>query len=116
MGIPLNDSILYTLCFADDQIILTQDYEDLKYKTRKLTKEYSKWGLEVNLKRTEYMCIGCEQQNLILEQQQQKIKHCQKYKYLGMHISNDGSVDEEIKYRNNQGRQAIQELNNILLG
>ncbi|XP_030765487.1 uncharacterized protein LOC115889574 [Sitophilus oryzae] len=26
MEIPLNDSILYTLCFADDQIILAQDY------------------------------------------------------------------------------------------
>ncbi|XP_030751044.1 uncharacterized protein LOC115878641 [Sitophilus oryzae] len=112
MGIPPNDSILYTLCFADDQII--QDYEDLEYMTRKLIEEYNKWGLEVNLKKTEYKCIGGEQQNIILEQQQQEIKHCQKYKYLGMHITNDGSLDEEIKYRNNQGRQAIRQLNSIL--
>ncbi|XP_030753355.1 uncharacterized protein LOC115880307 [Sitophilus oryzae] len=57
------------------------------------------------------MCIGGEQQNIILEQQQQEIKHCQKYKYLGMHITNDGSLDEEIKCRNNQRRQAIRQLN-----
>ena len=114
MGILLNDSILYTLCFADDQIILAQDYEDWEYMTRKLIEEYNKWGLEVNLKKTEYMCIGGEQQNIILEQQQQEIKHCQKYKYLGMHITNDGSLDKEIKCRNNQGRQAIRQLNSIL--
>ncbi|XP_030766854.1 uncharacterized protein LOC115890691 [Sitophilus oryzae] len=114
MGILLNDSILYTLCFADDQIILAQDYEDLEYMTRKLIEKYNKWGLEVNLKKTEYMCIGGEQQNIILEQQQQEIKHCQKYKYLGMHITTLGSLDEEIKFRNNQGRQAIRQLNSIL--
>ncbi|XP_030762003.1 uncharacterized protein LOC115886839 [Sitophilus oryzae] len=60
------------------------------------------------------MCIGGEQQNLILEQQQQEIKQCQKYKYLDMHITNDGSLDEEIKCRNNQRRQAIRQLNSIL--
>ncbi|XP_030764743.1 uncharacterized protein LOC115888980 [Sitophilus oryzae] len=114
MGIPLNDSILYTLCFADDLIILAQDYEELVYMTRKIIEEYNKWGLEVNLKKTEYMCIGGEQQNIILEQQQQEIKHCQKYKYLSMHITNDGSLDEEITCRNNQGRQAIRQLNSIL--
>ncbi|XP_030749353.1 uncharacterized protein LOC115877353, partial [Sitophilus oryzae] len=30
------------------------------------------------------------------------------------HISNDGSLDEEIKCRNNQGRQEIRQLNSIL--
>lgn len=116
MGIPLNDYVLYTLCFADDQIVLAQDYDDLEYMTRKLIEEYDKWGLEVNLQKTEYMCIGGEQQDLILEQQQQhqQIKQCKKYKYLGMHITNDGSLDEEIKHRNNQGRQAIRQLNSIL--
>ncbi|XP_030765262.1 uncharacterized protein LOC115889414 [Sitophilus oryzae] len=31
-----------------------------------------------------------------------------------MHITKDGSLDEEIKCRNNQGRQAIRQLNSIL--
>lgn len=114
MGIPLNDGYtLYTLCFADDQVVLAQDYEDLEYMTRKLTEEYDKWGLQVNVKKTEYMCVGGEQRNLLLEQQEQ-IKHTRKYKYLGVHITCEGSMDEEIRYRNNLGRQAIRKLNNIL--
>ncbi|XP_056648205.1 uncharacterized protein LOC130452786 [Diorhabda sublineata] len=82
--------------------------------TRKLVEEYRKWGLEVNFSKTEYMCIGGEQQNLILEETQQKISHCTKYKYLGMIITNDGRLDEAIAQRNNQGRQAIRQLNSVL--
>jgi hypothetical protein len=58
MGIPLMDTTLYTLCFADNHVVIGQDYGDLKYMTRKLIEEYRKWGLEVNIKKTEYMCIG----------------------------------------------------------
>lgn len=115
MGIPLtDDSTLYTLCFADDQIVLAQDYEDLQYMSKKLIEEYKHWGLEVNLSKTEYMCVGGTQQDLILEEQHQIIKHCNKYKYLGMTITQDGTTEQAIQERNTQGRRAISLLNNIL--
>lgn len=44
MEIPIDDLILYTLCFAEDQIVLVQN---------------QKWGLEVNIKKTS-MGIGGE--------------------------------------------------------
>jgi len=36
MGIPLENTTLYTLQFADDQVGLAGDKEDLQYMTRKL--------------------------------------------------------------------------------
>jgi len=36
MGIPLENTALYTLQFADDQVVLAGDKEDLKYMTRTL--------------------------------------------------------------------------------
>jgi len=36
MGIPLENTILYTLQFADDQVALMGDKEDLEYMTHKL--------------------------------------------------------------------------------
>jgi len=39
MGIPLNNTTLYTLSFADGQIILAQDYEDLEYMSRELVED-----------------------------------------------------------------------------
>ena len=113
MGVPIGDNMLYTLCFADDQVIIAQDYDDINYMTRKLIEEYQKWGLEINTNKTEYMCIGGEQQDLILEEGK-KIKCCTKYKYLGMQITNDGLLDTAIKERNQLGRNAITVLNGIL--
>jgi len=36
MGIPLEDITLYTLQFADDQVVLAGDKEDSEYMPRKL--------------------------------------------------------------------------------
>jgi len=37
MGIPLENTTLYTLQFADDQVVLAGEKEDLECMTRKLT-------------------------------------------------------------------------------
>ena len=49
MRIPLENTTLYTLQFADDQVVLVGDKEDLEYMTRKLKGTYEKWGLDMNL-------------------------------------------------------------------
>jgi len=43
------------LSFADDQVILAQEYEDLEYMTRKLVEEY---GLSLNISKTKHMMIS----------------------------------------------------------
>jgi len=46
MGIQISDDrTLYTLHFADDQVVIALDKENLEYMTRKLLKEYEEWGL-----------------------------------------------------------------------
>ncbi|XP_060527378.1 uncharacterized protein LOC132702628 [Cylas formicarius] len=114
MGIPLNNANIYTLSFADDQVIMAQDYDDVEYMMRKLIEEYKKWGLEVNLPKTKYMCIGGAQRDLLLEDGQ-AIKSCETYKDLGMYISSSGTLDYVFKERNNQCRNEITMLNTFLL-
>jgi hypothetical protein len=58
MGIPLENTTLYTLQFSDDQVVLAGDKEDLEYMARKLKESYEKWGLIMNLNKTKYLCIG----------------------------------------------------------
>jgi hypothetical protein len=43
MGLEIQDMTIYSLLFADDQLLITQDYEDLEYMTRKLIDEYELW-------------------------------------------------------------------------
>ncbi|XP_030752234.1 uncharacterized protein LOC115879478 [Sitophilus oryzae] len=59
------------------------------------------------------MCIGGQQQDLRLATGQ-VIRHCNSYKYLGMKISKDGTLDEAILERNMQGKKAVSILNGIL--
>lgn len=113
MGIPLNETTLYTLHFADDQVVLSQDAEDMEYMTRKLIEQYQEWGLTVNMEKTQYMVIGEEGKDLQLNNGM-VIKACEEYTYLGSKIHISGRMDREIQNRITKGQQTIGALNGIL--
>jgi hypothetical protein len=48
----IQDTTTYSLLFADVQLLIAEDYEDLEYMTRKLIDEYELWGLKLNVKKT----------------------------------------------------------------
>jgi hypothetical protein len=59
IGITLKNITLYTLQFADDQVVLAVDKKkDLEYMTRKLKETYEKWGLDINLNKKILMYWG----------------------------------------------------------
>ena len=58
-------SMFSTLQFTDDQIILAQNKDDLERMTRKIKEEYEMWLLTVAVDKTQYMCIGSPQRNLL---------------------------------------------------
>jgi len=58
MRVPLENKTQCTLQFADDQVVLAGNKEDLEYMTHKLIETYEKWGLELNFNKTKYLCIG----------------------------------------------------------
>lgn len=51
----VNNKNLYMLQFSNDQVLTAQNTEDL---------EYMKWGLNINIDKTKYQCIGGPSQNL----------------------------------------------------
>jgi hypothetical protein len=57
MGIPVQNTYIYSLNLADYQVLLAQDNDDMEYMARKLKEEYEKWGLAINLEK-KYVCIG----------------------------------------------------------
>ena len=49
MGLPIGNGshdTIYTLLFAEEQVLITQ--EDMNFMVRKLLQEYEKWGLKIN--------------------------------------------------------------------
>jgi hypothetical protein len=49
MSVPVPNTYVYSLNFADDQVLLAQDHDDMEYMARKLKEEYEKLGLAINL-------------------------------------------------------------------
>ncbi|KAL3286212.1 hypothetical protein HHI36_000723 [Cryptolaemus montrouzieri] len=58
MGISIGDITLYTLLFADYQVIVAGDRDDAAYMLRKLEKRTNKWGTTINIKKTAIMVVG----------------------------------------------------------
>jgi len=81
--------------------------------TRKLKETYEKWGLDMNLNKTKYLCNGRTQNNLKLDKDNE-IEFCQEYKYLGVIFYTSGTVDKEIRSRVIQARKCVACLNGIL--
>jgi hypothetical protein len=47
MGYNVDNTTLYTLQFADDQVVVVQSKKDLDYMWQKLQEEYLKWDLNL---------------------------------------------------------------------
>lgn len=58
MEIPIRYKPLFTLCFAEDQVVIAKDEEEVSYILRKLKVEYEQSGLEINFDKTEYLEIN----------------------------------------------------------
>ena len=76
MGIQLTGRSLYTFHLVDDEVVIANNKYDMEYMMQKLIEEYNKWGLIVNIRKTEYFCVGGEYDNLELDDGQQ-ITGCQ---------------------------------------
>ena len=105
MGVPSENTTLYTLQFADDQVVLVGDKEDLEYMTRKLKETYEKLGLDMNFNKINTCVLG-EHNNLKLDRDNE-IEFCQEYKYLGVIFDTSGTDDKEIRSRVIQARKCI---------
>jgi len=53
MGIPIQNTHVYSLNFADDQVLIAQGHDDMEFMARKLKEEYEKWGLTMNLEKNQ---------------------------------------------------------------
>jgi hypothetical protein len=92
---------LYTLQLADDQVVLAGNKEGLEYMKRKLKATYEKLGLDMNLNKAIYLCIGEMHSKLKLDTDStdSEIEFCQECKYLGVIFDTSGTDDKEIRSR-----------------
>ena len=112
MGYNGDNTMIYTLHFADDQGVMAQIKEDLEYMCRKLQEEYSKWGITINITKTKYMSLGNDTNYLDVDDGD-IITGCTEHKYLGFIFTKDGRDTTHICHRVTQARKILGALNGI---
>lgn len=112
MGLLIGDDYIHSLLFADDQVIMAGDEDDIEYMMRKLVDTYEANGLKINYKKTKYLTTKDRGNDLQIYGN--TIVKSDDFKYLGSIISSDANSKKDITSRMGQARQAIQRLNSLL--
>ena len=106
MGYNVDNRAIYTLQFADDQVVMAQSKEDLEYMCRKLQEEYFKWGLNMNIAKTKYMSLGTDTNHLEMDNGD-IINGCTEFRYRGSMFTKDGRDTTNIRHRITQAQKII---------
>ncbi|XP_030752465.1 uncharacterized protein LOC115879675 [Sitophilus oryzae] len=95
MGLPIGDSMLYTLLFADDQVLITGDRDDALHAEGALGTVRTIW-------------IDCKYKKDRIHHSDldngmgKAIKNCSKFKYLGVTLPLNGKKSSRISRRTKQ--------------
>jgi hypothetical protein len=92
------------LAYADDVNLLGDNIATINKSTQTLIDASKEVGLEVNVEKTKYMLVSRDQnagQNREIKIGNRSFENVSQFKYLGMSVTNQNLIQEEIKRRFN---------------
>lgn len=88
--------VMNVLAYADDIAQLDSSEQDLQEHLNKWHECFTKYGLKLNIQKTEVVVLARSRINTNTSLNNQTIKQVSTFKYLGSTISEDGLIDHEI--------------------
>ena len=83
MGVPIEENkFLFSLNYADDQVIIAQDAEALEFILKRLNKAYKEGDLTINFNKTEFIAINTDQEFHLNIEENVTIKQVDRYNRL----------------------------------
>ena len=116
-GLKLN-STHQLLAYADDNNILGWSIHTEKENAEALVVATKEIGLEVNADKTKYMVMSWEQNAELshtMKVDNSSIERVEEFKYLGTTLTNQNSIQEEIKRRLKSGNACYHSVQNMCL-
>jgi hypothetical protein len=105
------------LAYADDVNLLGDDIDTINRNTETLIYASKELGLQVNVQKPKYMLVSCDQnadQTQGIEIGHRSFENISQFKYLGMTITNQNLIQEEIKRRLNSDNARYHSVQNLL--
>ena len=121
-GTSSNEEInLLDVDFADDMALLDNIKDGLQETTDLLCKYAAQAGLRINVKKTEVMAIGkdttqrpyTEESTVDITVDSSLLQQVSNFKYLGVNISSDGTIESELSARIQKASGAFNQMSNI---
>jgi hypothetical protein len=116
MGLKMNGTE-QLLAYADDMNLLGENIGSINKNTVTLIYASKGVGLEVNVGKTKYILMSCDQnadQNLDIEVGNRSFENVSHFMYFGMTVTNQNLIWEEIKRRLNSGNACYHSVQNLL--
>ena len=110
-GVRMGNEVVDVLLFADDMVLVADSVESLQMNLRKLDESLTRWKMKMNWEKTEVMKVGKERGHCCVEVRDRRLESVEVVKYLGVMISGDGRMEEEIRSRIGKAARVIGVLN-----
>ena len=107
----------HLLAYANDGNILGGSVHTVKKNAEALVAATKEIGLEVNADKTKYMIMSRDQnagRNHSMKIDNNAVERVEEFKYLGTTLTNQNSIQEEIKSRLNLGNACYYSVQNLL--
>jgi hypothetical protein len=105
------------LPYADDLNLLGDNIDTINKNTETLIDASMEVGLEVNIEKTKYVLVSRDQnagQNRDIKIGNRSFENVSQFKYLGMTVTNQNLIQEEIKRRLNSGNAGYHSIQKLL--
>ena len=99
-------TILEDLDYADDLVLISSRYEDMKSKSERLYNVAAATGMKINFKKTKTLRMNCKNQET-LKLEGEEIEDVDNFIYLGAVVDKHGGTERDINRRLSLARNAF---------